>query len=272
MALTHYNWGYACGELREYKFAKEHYDLAKQYSALTIEYFNTDKKLRFVLVDVYRGIGNAHAQLNEMEEAMKWFDKAIEIEPNFPYVYNTKGYVLNLQEKYKDAIKCFDDAIEKDPGFGRALRNKGYALNCLGRLTNDKESEKIFREALDCIDRAISLEPRDTFSWFYKGYSYIYLEKYEEAIGCFDKAIEIQPDFAYAYTSKGVTLYYLKKFDQAIECFDKAIDISKEKLSLTFESARTNWIKQLGDAYNSKGYTLIKKMLIIQNVKSSLLK
>ena len=46
------------------------------------------------------------------EEAIKYFDKAIELDPNHCLIYNFKGISLLSLEKYEEAIKCFDKAKE----------------------------------------------------------------------------------------------------------------------------------------------------------------
>ena len=51
------------------------------------------------------------------------------------------------------------------------------------------------------------------------------LGKHDEAIKAFDKAIEINPQDSYAWDGKGIALWKLDKYDEAIKAFDKAIEI-----------------------------------------------
>ena len=56
-------------------------------------------------------------------------------------VWNNKGLALNSLGKYDEAIKCYDKAIEIDPDDADTWNNKGLALNSLG---NDDEAKKCY--------------------------------------------------------------------------------------------------------------------------------
>jgi parvulin-like peptidyl-prolyl isomerase len=53
-----------------------------------------------------------------------------------------------------------------------------------------------FDEALQCMDKAISLRENDFDAHFKKGQVLILQKKYEEAATCFNKALEISPNFS----------------------------------------------------------------------------
>jgi tetratricopeptide (TPR) repeat protein len=57
---------------------------------------------------------------------------------------NNKGVALYKQQNYTDAIKCYDEAIEIDPEYVLAWSNKGDALKALNR---DTEAERAFANA-----------------------------------------------------------------------------------------------------------------------------
>ena len=50
-----------------------------------------------------------------------------------------------------------------------------------------------YDEALECFDRVISLDPKNTHAWNQKGVALRSLGRYDEAIECFNKALEIVP-------------------------------------------------------------------------------
>ena len=96
-----------------------------------------------------------------------------------------------------------------------AYYNKGYALISLQK----------YPEAIDCFDKAISLDSRNPYAWNYKGYALFDLGLYEEAIKCFEKAIEADQENAYAWCGKGYVLFKKAEYRKAIDCFDKAISL-----------------------------------------------
>ncbi|MGA9151794.1 MAG: tetratricopeptide repeat protein [Candidatus Nitrosopolaris sp.] len=84
--------------------------------------------------------------------------------------------------------------------------------------------------------------------WNNKGDSLFDMKKYKEAIECYDKAIELEPDFADAWESKGVALTDLKKYNEAIKCYDKAIELEPDYFFVWLHKAEA--LEALG---NSKG-------------------
>jgi tetratricopeptide (TPR) repeat protein len=153
--------------------------------------------------------------LGRDKEAIKCLDKVIEIKPDFALASTLKGYSLERLGKRKQAIMFYDKAIAIDPNYSLPWNNKGSVLNNLGK----------YEEAMKCLNKAIAIDPNYSLPWNNKGYSLMNLKKYEEAIKCYDKAIEIDPNYHDACNSKGVSLCRLKKYEEAIKCYDKAIEI-----------------------------------------------
>ncbi len=67
------------------------------------------------------------------DEAVKAFDKAIEINPQYEAAWIGKGMTLGSQGKYDEAVKAFDKAIEINPQHADAWAGKGFALQLLGQ-------------------------------------------------------------------------------------------------------------------------------------------
>ena len=69
--------------------------------------------------------------MGKLEEAIKWYDKALEIKPDFVDALYNKGLALYDLGKPEEAIKWYDKALEIKPDFVDALYNKGLALDSL---------------------------------------------------------------------------------------------------------------------------------------------
>jgi tetratricopeptide (TPR) repeat protein len=168
------------------------------------------------------GLGYFHYIIKDHSNAIAYYDKALEIEPNGAYIWLNKGAAYDSLGQYEDAIKCYDEALRIDPKYVDALVNKGLVLNNLER----------YQEAIASYDKALEIEPYDANILYNRGLSPINLALYRDAIEYFNKALRIRPDYADALVSKGLALFRLAidendlhKYREAIECFDKALEI-----------------------------------------------
>ena len=149
------------------------------------------------------------------EEAIRAYDKAIELNPDSTEAYNNKGNALRDLGKNVEAIRVYDKAIELNPDNVAAYNGKGNALCDLGR----KE------EGIRAFDKSIELKPDNAIVYYNKGLALQALGKNVEAIRVYDKAIELKPDFAMAYNNQGNVLRDLGKNVEAIRVYDKAIEL-----------------------------------------------
>jgi tetratricopeptide (TPR) repeat protein len=88
------------------------------------------------------------------EEAIKSYDKAIELDPKFAMAWHNKGNVLYTLERPEEAIKSYDKAIELDPNLASALfirasikAKKGETENALADLKKATEIDKEYIES-----------------------------------------------------------------------------------------------------------------------------
>ncbi|TRZ90245.1 MAG: tetratricopeptide repeat protein [Methanosarcinales archaeon] len=169
-------------------------------------------------LDTWNNKGVALFNLGKYDEAIECYDKSIEINPEHVLAWILKGLVLEYYKKYDEAIECYDKAIEINPEFADAWNNKGSALDNLGK----------YDEAIKCYDKAIEINPEFSEAWYNKGNALKTLGKYDEAIECYDEAIEINPEDAGTWNNKGRALYLIGKYDEGIKCYDKAIEINPE--------------------------------------------
>ena len=94
------------------------------------------------------------AKLGKYDEAIKAYDKAIEINPQDSKAWYGKGAVLGLSSKYNEAIKAFDKAIEINPQDSMSWDGKGFALN---KLSKSNEAIKAHEKAIEIDSQLRSL-------------------------------------------------------------------------------------------------------------------
>jgi len=112
----------------------------------------------------------------------------------------------------------------------------------------DKGLKELWQEnwsvALTYFQKAKEKNPQDANVWFYLGYCYGSLGRYEEAIYAYKQAIRIKPDDAEAHYNLGVAYGTLGRGQNEIESYKQAIRIKPD-----YAEAHYN----LGIAYGNLG-------------------
>jgi tetratricopeptide (TPR) repeat protein len=158
--------------------------------------------------------------LGRYKEAIRCYDKALELDQHHKSAWANKGGSLERLCCHEEAIRCADKALEIDPRYTTAWTIKGVSLNSLGR----------HEEAIRCLDRALEIDPRNVSALNNKGRSLHGLNRYEEASRCYDMALEIDPRHVYAWNNKGNCLYSLNRNKEAIRCYDQALKLNPRSL------------------------------------------
>lgn len=160
--------------------------------------------------------GNSLVESSMYDDAIKCYDKALEINPGSMEAWNNKGLALARTGRLAEAIQCYDKALEITPGDSEVIYNKGISLALLGRS----------KEAIECYDKLLAVNPRDADAWCSKGDVLFESGRDEEALAAYNKSIEIDPKDEVTWNNRGMTLVKLNRFAEAIESYDKALEIN----------------------------------------------
>jgi len=82
-------------------------------------------------------------------EALKLYEQALALKPNFADAWQNKGVALHKLGRYSEAVSAFDKAIALKPNSADAWSNRGAALWAL----------KDFDKAIASMDKAIQVDP-----------------------------------------------------------------------------------------------------------------
>ena len=116
--------------------------------------------------------------------AIKCYNKALELDPENVDAWVGKGYALNMLGRYLEALECFNKALELDPENVDAWNNKGLVLQRMGR----------YEEALEYFNMALKIDPNYADAWANKGFILQKLGRYFEALECFNRSLAIVDD------------------------------------------------------------------------------
>ncbi|MEQ6124033.1 tetratricopeptide repeat protein [Pseudotenacibaculum sp. MALMAid0570] len=114
-------------------------------------------------------------------EALKDYNKAIELNSKNSIAFNNRGYTYNVMKDYENAIKDFEKAILLDESFAYALNNRGFAKIKLGF------KEEGFKD----LQESMILDGTNSYCYLNFGIYYHDNGEYQKALEYYNKAKEI---------------------------------------------------------------------------------
>ena len=160
-------------------------------------------------------LGACYKSLGEIDLALKMFESATKIKPDYAEAYFNQGVLLRDCEMLDLAIERYKLAISYLPNYPDAHNN-------LGNIYKDLEMKK---EAIECFEWAIAYSPNNALFCLNLGILYSTFDQ-ESALKNYQKAIKIKPDFYQAYFNMGSVLRHLGRKDESISSYEKAIEIN----------------------------------------------
>ena len=112
-------------------------------------------------------LGVAYYQLENNEQAERYLKDAIELKPEDSQAHNHYGCALLALSKMAEAELAFRKSIDLNSSNADALFNLGQLFSrdeILEQSNNDEEREKIALEAVELLNKAVTLNP-DQLEW-----------------------------------------------------------------------------------------------------------
>ena len=206
---------------------------------------------------------------NDVVKAEEFYQKVIEIKPEFYAAYNNWGNALgNLattktekksEKLYNQAFIKYQKAIDIKSDFYEAFYNWGTYLGYMAETMTGKEAEKLYIQSFTKFQKAIDIKPYNEIV-FYSWGTYLGIlaakktgieseELYNQSFTKFQKALEIKPNYHEVIHNWGTNLGNLaaKKigiesehlYNQAFTKFQKTIEIKPDYYD-TFYNWGTN--------------------------------
>ena len=168
--------------------------------------------------EVYNNLGDEYYWKNDYSKAIKFYSKAIELDPNNAKYYNIRGVCYSWLKEYENATTDHTKAIELDPNNAKYYNSRGVCYSLL------KEYEKA---TTDCT-KAIELDPNNAKYYNSRGVCYSLLREYEKATTDCTKAIELDPNNVDYYLSLSIALCSTNDFNNAIIYLNTAMSFNDE--------------------------------------------
>ncbi len=136
----------------------------------------------------WNNLGSELARSGKSQDARPMFERALEINPNYPEAHNNLGGVLYNRNRMDEAIEQFSAAVRLKPDYAAAHLNLGLALHNRGRL----------QQAVEQYLEAIRLDPMDAEAHNHLGAALRSEGRLPDAIGQFREALRLQPGYVEA--------------------------------------------------------------------------
>lgn len=101
--------------------------------------------LSILKIGAYNNFGSLLKEIGDFQNAQKAYEVAIKIDPNFAVGYYNLGATLKALGKFQGAIAAYQKAIELNPNYALAYQNLGVVLLKIGNLV---DSKKVFEKAI----------------------------------------------------------------------------------------------------------------------------
>jgi protein O-GlcNAc transferase len=178
-------------------------------------------------------VGFALQTKGKLDEAALCYQKAIAIKPDYTDAHYNLGNTFQKQGKLEEAVTSYQTAIATKPGYAEAHSNLGNVLKEQGRL----------EEAVAGLQKAIAIKPDYVEAYYNLGNALQEQGKLDEAVTSYQKAISIKPDYAEAHANLGNALQEQGKLDEAVASLQKAI-ATKPGFAEAYSNLGTTLIKQ----------------------------
>ena len=197
-------------------------------------------------------LGKKAFEEKNYNDAQLYMEEVLREKDNFADVYNMLGYIYYTGGRHEGAVKCFQKALELNPNYTEVSLNLAVIYNDMGEFdkaqavyTRAKEAGRsgstsyldpyvkgklanmhaeigniyhdlsLYKEAIDEYNKAIQLRPTFVDIKNRLGIVYRDIQDYSKAIKELEEVIAINPDYTPARINMGITYYAMGRKDKA---------------------------------------------------------
>ncbi len=169
----------------------------------------------------YRLLANSYAWLGNTKERFAAYSKARELlgkTSGKERLYLEAALALSVEGDPERYLEIMKQIAEKYPREKRAHASLGYFYERRGRSD----------EAIEAFNRALALDPNDGITLNQLGYTYADKGDFAKAIEYFRKYASAYPDDANPHDSMGEIYYRMGRIDEAVGKFKEAIEVKPD--------------------------------------------
>ena len=191
---------------------------------------NEYSKIKPATVDSCIGIAASYQALNNTQEAINYYKKAMHIDnknAELPY-YIATIYANN--DDLTNAKQYVEMALGKNPNNAKAKELAEYidAKNVEISLANAVKlyEEQNYKSAIEQFNKVLQITPNNATVYYYRAMAFDGLNDYQKAISDYQQTLRYAPDMIIAYYSMGVDYDALNDFTAAKENYKMYVEKS----------------------------------------------
>lgn len=148
---------------------------------------------------------NEQLDLMEFQEAIRLYDLALELDPQFAEGLNNRGVAKVEAGRPEEAILDYNEAIGLNQDYYEAIFNRAYAYEQMGR----------YDKSLADIATLEQVFPDSAYLHFYKGILLNSKREYNSAVTSFKRAISLNPANLEARVNLATVYFFMELLDSA---------------------------------------------------------
>jgi tetratricopeptide (TPR) repeat protein len=165
--------------------------------------------------------------------ALQDIDEYLDLNSSDTWAWSFKANLLRIMKRYSESVDSFDQLILLDGSNAEAYNDRALVLS--GGMRQHEE-------ALNSLEMALQINPKNGNYWFNKGMILEETERSKEALEAYSQAAALNPSLDMAWYRQGRIMAMQGSFNESLPLLDKTIELNSKN----------------ADAWNSKGLILME--------------
>lgn len=239
--------------------------LAKEKYQEALKYFEKAREIDPMEVETYFNLGNLYANMEQYEKAEEQFKKIILIDKKNGLVYFNLGNISFLRDNIEKGVEYYNKAVAN--GYEEA--NLYYNLGMVYEETDN------FLFAVRNYSKAIAKEPLNPEYRLKQIALYIRNDKLDEALEALEELNQYCPDIFEGYHFRFEIYCAQGKFEEAEKVINRAIELFPKDVSLFYNKIRLiniqgdyeNALTMIEEAEKMEGFEVEARNLDFERAK-----
>jgi len=197
-----------------------------------------------IITESYYYLGNVSREQGEHNQAIAFYQKSLQVDPNFFEAQYNLGKIYAILGQTKEALQEFTKALELNPEDVDTYINIGVELSNQGRR----------KEALTSYEKALELDPGSYLGYSNMGVEFTALGDYEKAILYHKKALALNSFFADGWYNLACSYSRNNDLENSLKALERSVRLDASNIEYAKKDPELDNIK------STSGYkSIIKK-------------